>query len=209
MHSAKAETPPPGPGARSPLTPPPGRRPPRSKVPSRLCQEAIARAHLQALYQRAYWLTRDASEAWDLVQDTFERCLRALPERLEAEKVRAWLFVILRNLFLDRCRSHERRARVPTEDAFLLEVPTPETEEVPVWMSLDPQEVRRCVQRLDPALRQVHELRVERGLSQAEIAGRLGIPLATVGTRLFRARKHLRRLLDAHLAAETAPAPQA
>jgi RNA polymerase sigma factor (sigma-70 family) len=160
--------------------------------------EEIVRRHSARLYRWALWLTSDENDARDLVQDTLERSLRRLPARLPQERIRRWLLVTLRNRFLDLRRSFDRRARVAWDDALLSAFPQP-TDPEPQWAEIDPAQVWRCVERLNPVLRDVFVLRVRDRLSHAEIAHRLGIPSSTVGTRFFRALRHLRRMLEQEL----------
>lgn len=157
--------------------------------------ELVVRQHGRALLSRAIRLTRRQSDAWDLLQDTVERALSRLPPDLPLSKVRPWLFVIMQNIHLDRCRRAGRRKFVALSD----DIATPSGEEaqaVPAWRSIDLDEVHACLDRLDPRLREPYLLQVEHGLSLAAIAERTGTPLATVGTRLFRARRRLRALLS-------------
>ena len=71
--------------------------------------------------------------------------------------------------------------------------------EEPRWASVDPESIQRCLGLLDPALRDAYHLRVEEKLSLAAAGKALGIPAATVGTRVHRARLQLRKLLDKDL----------
>jgi RNA polymerase sigma-70 factor (ECF subfamily) len=117
-----------------------------------------------------------------------------MPDDLPGTKVRAWLFVIMQNLHRDRCRAAGRRRFVALSDDIM----TPDADEgaaVPAWRSIDLEEVHACLGQLDPRLREPYLLQVEQGLSLADIAERVGTPVATVGTRLFRARRKLRALL--------------
>jgi RNA polymerase sigma-70 factor (ECF subfamily) len=163
--------------------------------PAWLDFDAVARTHSSALLNHATRLTRGRFDAWDLVQDTFERALSRPPKALEPIKVRCWLFVVMHNLHRDRCRSAARHRSVAlTEDALTF-VPDEERQQLPHWRSIDLSEIRACLDKLEPLLREPYELQVEQGLTLAEIAERLHVPMATVGTRIFRARRKLRALL--------------
>jgi RNA polymerase sigma-70 factor (ECF subfamily) len=156
---------------------------------------ATPAVHTAELLARAMYLARDQSDAWDLVQDTLERALRRLaPEN--PQHLRRWLLVVLHNLYLDRCRRARRYRNVAlTEDALVLEPEESEAKE-PAWRSVDIADVRSCLERLDPRLREAYLLQAEQGLCLAEVASRLGVPMATAGTRVFRARRRLRQLLQ-------------
>lgn len=139
-------------------------------------------------------LTRSMSDAEDLVQDTIERALRNAdkfsPAR-EASHLRAWLSSILNNLFIDRCRQrHLQPASLEGVDA-----PAPVSDAAePVWARLDESHVRAALPSLPEEFRTVFELHLE-GASYQQMAAKLGVPRATVGTRLLRARRLLRELM--------------
>jgi RNA polymerase sigma-70 factor, ECF subfamily len=155
----------------------------------------IAREQSPSLFKRARALTHDDSHAWDLVQDTFERCLRCFPQQLPAEKIRPWLVVILNNLFIDEKRTYEARARVRLRDEDWQQVPDTGDDEVVAWRAYDPADVRACLDQLPAVLRQAFELHDLAGLNYREISARLNVNRATVGTRILRARRHLCSLL--------------
>jgi RNA polymerase sigma-70 factor (ECF subfamily) len=160
--------------------------------------EEIVRRHGARLYRLAWHLTYDESEARDLVQDTFERSLRKLPVQLPEPRIRRWLLVTLRNRFVDLKRSSDRRVRVALDDT-LLSAPPQEIDPEPDWAEIEPAQLWRCVDRLNPILREVFVLRVRERRPYAEIADRLGVPIATAGTRFFRALRHLRCMLEQEL----------
>jgi RNA polymerase sigma-70 factor (ECF subfamily) len=167
--------------------------------------QRLARLHGEALYRWAVRLRRNPSDAWDLVQDTYERALRGggLPP---AQNARAWLFVIMKNLFLDQCRARKRRAcLVAAERISDLPAPIDVAEPDPPWASLTTDEVRACVAGLDRVFREVYTLHALDGLSYAEIAARLNLSPKTIGTRIFRARQKLREALCDQLARRSDP----
>jgi RNA polymerase sigma-70 factor (ECF subfamily) len=143
--------------------------------------------HEAALTRLARRLCRNAADADDLVQDTFERALRAWDRYADRGNVKAWLAAILHNRFIDRCRTN--RPHVPLPD-----LPAPD-DEPPAWTTVSDDTLAAVLAELDPVFRRVFELRVA-GHSYDRIARELGIPKATVGTRLVRARKRLKALLE-------------
>jgi RNA polymerase sigma-70 factor (ECF subfamily) len=163
---------------------------------------AHARVHEPALRAVALRLCRSQSDAHDLVQDALERGLRGWARLPAGSNVRAWLLSILRNRFIDACRrsSRERRDENTTEaDA----IPAPEgPDPEPEWARITPDQLRAAVARLGPEFRVVYQMHALEGRSYIEIADRLHIPKATVGTRLIRARRKLRDLLLSHLPGE-------
>lgn len=135
-------------------------------------------------------LCRNQADAKDLVQDTLERGLRNA-ETIEMDRnPRAWLTTIMHNLFVDRCRRDSKKQHSDTD---ILHIPQPEREPEPIWSRVTNEQVRRAVESLEPAFRNVYELSCYEGMSYAQIASELGIPKATVGTRLRRARQKLQQ----------------
>lgn len=158
--------------------------------------ERLAVEHFHFLQERAFRLTRNHADAADLVQDTFEKALKFAPCRVASFRARGWLVVVMHNLFVDRYRSNRAAHLVHSQD-LLLELPAPvETESDP-----DPQDlvtmddVQFALTQVPPVLRRVFELRELEGMSYADIASTLQIPLVTVGTRLLRARRHIKATL--------------
>jgi RNA polymerase sigma-70 factor (ECF subfamily) len=153
-----------------------------------------AQSYAPVLASLAVRLTGNEADASDLVQDTYERALRAY-ERLPADaNVRAWLIAILHNLFIDRCRRARRAPRM-TELLPDTAASPPDPEPPPAWTNVTREEVTAALDKLDPTFRRVYELHAVEGRSYQEIAEALGIPKNTVGTRLIRARKKLKAIL--------------
>jgi RNA polymerase sigma-70 factor (ECF subfamily) len=142
------------------------------------------------LRQRAYFLTRDRATSEDLVQTTIERGLAARPQFRPGTNLRAWLGVILRNAFVDWYRRSLQCVPMDTEPAW-----TSPVDPVGPLDILTAEDVTAATVLLAPRDREILEL-VHAGLPQKAISARLGIPVATVATRLFRARAKLRRVLD-------------
>ena len=147
----------------------------------------------QVLFARAMRLVRSQSDAWDLVQDTYERALRGQASFQPGTNLRLWLMTILYNLFLDRCRRQAREPRTLAIDEH--EVASPEPYAPEPWESISHEEVTAALASLEHPFREVYELRLIDNCSYDEIADRLTIPRSTVGTRLMRARHKLRQSL--------------
>jgi len=154
----------------------------------------LMRASGPELFARALRLTKNQADAWDLLQDSLERVLTRCPERASVEGMTRWIAVTMRNLSTDRYRAARRQRWVDLTDTAARVEPSM-TAEMPIWQSFDGQQLERCVALLEPSLRQAYALRVEQRLSLAEAARTLGVPVATVGTRVYRARRRLRTLL--------------
>lgn len=155
--------------------------------------ETLARDQQPQLLAVAMRLCGHPSDATDLVQDTYERALGAAPRLSPGTNLAAYLVTVLHHLFIDRVR--RRRVELPSDPA-LLESAAPESEPEPAprWLQVGDDELAAAISRLNDEFREVFALHA-RGLSYQEIAERLGIPRATVGTRLARARRKLRSLL--------------
>jgi RNA polymerase sigma-70 factor (ECF subfamily) len=170
--------------------------------------EALVLPHLDALHYAAMRLTRDASTAEDLVQETFLRAYRALHQLTQEESCRAWLMKIMTNIWLNQRQKQGREGMAL--DIYELD---PSHEEAALWShhpSL-PEEPERAASRkqfcedLDQAVQQLPEafrivvmLADVEGLSYKEVAETLHCPIGTVMSRLYRARQVLRKALWGH-----------
>jgi RNA polymerase sigma-70 factor (ECF subfamily) len=170
--------------------------------------EALVLPHLDALHYAAMRLTRDASTAEDLVQETFLRAYRALHQLTQEESCRAWLMKIMTNIWLNQRQKQGREGMAL--DIYELD---PSHEEAALWShhpSL-PEEPERAASRkqfcedLDQAVQQLPEafrivvmLADVEGLSYKEVAETLHCPIGTVMSRLYRARQVLRKALWVH-----------
>jgi RNA polymerase sigma-70 factor, ECF subfamily len=158
--------------------------------------------HAGALYRLAYHLAGNAAEAEDLTQETYLRAYRGYTG-FRGGDVRAWLFTILRHVFIDECRRHRRMptilsadddARRITPQDVATSAPSAETEAL---RRLPSEAVERAFAASPPDWRLVVLLADVEELSYREIADIMEIPLGTVMSRLHRARKQLQqRLLD-------------
>ena len=167
--------------------------------------ETLALPLLDPLYNFARWMTRDAEEARDLVQETFAKALKALPSFREGTNFRAWMFRILRNTFLTSRTGLERRNTVQeSEEGLSDQVVTLNTPELALVRRADTQIVQEGIATLQPAFREVLILADLEELKYQEIADAMDIPIGTVMSRLARARKLLRQYIVERLAAPAA-----
>jgi RNA polymerase sigma-70 factor (ECF subfamily) len=157
--------------------------------------DALVREHQSALYAFAVKLCGDPSDARDLVQDTFERALRA--DASARSNDRAWLFTVLHHLFVDRYRRKAREPRLASIDE--VDIAAHEPTPLPLWANVTLEQLRAALDELEPEFREVYRLHALDGLGYAEIAARLSTPISTVGTRIMRARRKLKALLSAQL----------
>jgi RNA polymerase sigma-70 factor (ECF subfamily) len=144
-------------------------------------------------YRLAVRVLRDAALAEDAVQDAFLTAWRTAPS-FDARRgtVSTWLLTLVHRRAVDVVRREDRRRGVPLDDAPVAAGDaTDETAEI--------RELRRSVQaalaELSPIERESLELAYYGGLSQSEIAERLGVPLGTVKSRMFAGLARLRDVL--------------
>lgn len=153
--------------------------------------------HLDVLHRYAVRLTRDPAQAEDLVQETYLRALESWAQLDDWLTARSWLLSILRNLYIDRYRRRvKRRARVELRD--LENLPEPRAADgvtAEIFDHVLDTEVDRALRILPLEFRDVVLLCDLNGLSYAETAEVLGVPLGTVKSRLYRARRILKRAL--------------
>ncbi len=143
-------------------------------------------AHEAMLLRYANNLTQDADRADDLVQETFIRAMGHLTliAMLVEQQQRAWLRRTLKNLFLDEQRRQQRQAALVEQLGFAQLTAT--TEPFAALLSPDPFAL------LPAESREIFEKRYILGMNSSEIAEELGIPAATVRSRLHFALKKLR-----------------
>lgn len=154
--------------------------------------EADVIARLPQLRRYARTLTGDPAWADDLVQDTAERALVRREAFQTGTNLRAWLFAILRNLYIDQLRAR-REIAVDDESAPWRNLEAPRTEVDGLVL----RDVQQALYHLPTEQREVLLLVSVEELSYQEMSGVLGVPIGTVMSRLSRAREHMRALLDA------------
>ena len=151
-------------------------------------REAVVR-QIPRLRRYARALTGDDAEAEDLIQDTLERALLRLDQWREGEDPCKWMLSILHNLYVDGLR---RRSRRPLHVG--LESVGASTF-APAADGVSGGDVDRALQLLNVGQREVLLLAGVQGLTYAETADVLGIPIGTVMSRLARGRDRLRLLM--------------
>lgn len=144
--------------------------------------------HLEDLHIYARRLTRDGDRAQDLVQDTLCHVLARGVSLADVENPRAYLATVLRNLW----HGQHRKARLPTDPLGAFE---PEDLGSNAFEQLACRETWAAVDRLPPEFARALRLRVEVGLSYADMAAELDVPVGTVMSRIARAREQLRAML--------------
>ncbi len=155
--------------------------------------ELLVRQHQEAVFRLAYLLLHNAADAEDVAQETFVRAFLSL-ERFDAERpLRPWLLQISRNLSKNRLRSLSRYWSMVTrywqqQEPVAIPDSVNGNESARLW---------RAVQQLRPNAQEVIYLRYFLELSEAETAVALNIPPGTVKSRLHRALRQLKGVIEA------------
>jgi RNA polymerase sigma-70 factor, ECF subfamily len=170
--------------------------------------EDVAIRHMGSLYTTAVHYTKNTEEAEDLVQETYLRAYRFFDKFEDGTNFKAWISRILTNTFIN---SYRKKARIPQQvqlekvDFFIEDKvnfsdddSTPNTYEGESFDKLFDDEVNTALDKLNENFRQIIVLADIEGLSYKEIAQKAGIPLGTVMSRLFRARKMLQKSLRSY-----------
>jgi RNA polymerase sigma-70 factor (ECF subfamily) len=154
----------------------------------------LALTHLDALYGFALYLCRRPPDAEDLVQETYLRAFRFAHRFEPGTHLRAWLFQILRNTFLTFYRRESRELAVLDKEIVdgSEELWDAESPGAPAGTLVD---LERAIQDLPEDFRSVLLLADLEGFALGEVGGIMNIPVGTVKSRLFRARRLLRRRL--------------
>lgn len=165
---------------------------------------ANALTALDDVYRFARSLTRDESDAEDVVQETYLRAFRSWKTFQEGTDIRRWLFTIARNVFL---RSREKAQReVTLDDDGAEAVDAAQANEVWLRRGLDPilasadlgPAIREALDAIPETFRSAVVLVDLEDQSYEDAAEVLGVPIGTVRSRLFRGRKLLQEKLMAH-----------
>ena len=149
--------------------------------------------HIPGLRRYARVLTGDTWMADDLVQDTLERACSKWRLWLAGSDLRAWLFTLMHNIYVNQVRSSARQAAAGASinaDDVAHELVAPASE------TADALDLQSCLLRLPEDQRVVLLLVSLEDLSYAEVAKITGVPIGTVMSRLWRARSRLRELMD-------------
>lgn len=155
--------------------------------------DALMLEHREFLRGLARKLCRGNFDAEDLVQDVLLKTVAHYDRLPEGVNHAAWMARVMRNLFVDRVRA---RSSAPTPvDVETVPLSLPPPEERAWWEELSAGQIQDAVAKLPPELRAAFERFAFQRQSYKEISQALGVPVATVGTRVLRARRRLRALL--------------
>jgi RNA polymerase sigma-70 factor, ECF subfamily len=150
--------------------------------------ETLVRRHWDAAHRTAFLIVQDTAAAEDIAQEAMLAAVRAIDGFDRRRPFRPWLHRIVVNRSLDWVKARQRRPEVSGELAAGTEAPAPADA-----MSAD---LMAALAALEPDQRALVVLRHVLGYRSSELAGMLGMPAATVRTRLARALDQLRTLLE-------------
>lgn len=151
--------------------------------------EQLVSAYANDLYRYAYWLCKQPTVAEDLVQETFTRAWKAIDSLKDEKAAKAWLITILRR---ENARMYEKYQPqlLEIEEAIVADDYHNEPDE-----TFEKQQLHQAIMELPTDYKEPLILQIMWGYSGDEIAVQLDLKLATVNTRLFRARQQLKVLL--------------
>ncbi len=173
----------------------------------------LALVHMGALYTAALRMTRNPPDAEDLVQETFLKAYRGFDGFEEGSNVRAWLYRILTNTFINNYRAAKRRPDVENmedvEDLYLFKripISRPSQSGGPqrsveeeVLESFTDDEIKEALESLPETFRLALLLADVEGFSYKEIAEITGAPIGTVMSRIHRGRRFLEKALHPYV----------
>jgi len=151
--------------------------------------EAEAMPHATSIFRIALWLTRDQTEAEDLVQETLTEALASFHRFVRGTNCRAWLVSIMYHRHSKRRKATTRLhlvsdAEERIAETIAFEAPTPQ--------NVTDEEVLGALERLPPAFQEVVILADVEEMSYKEIAAAIDVPMGTVMSRISRGRRLLR-----------------
>ena len=166
-------------------------------------KEAVV--HLNSLYNYALHLTMNPSDAEDLVQETYLKAYRFFNSFERGTNCKAWLFKILKNNYINRCRKNSKEPGKVDYDLIkdfyhsIKDVQNDTSEdESDYFHSLLHEEVYQALHSLPEEFREVIQLCDIEGFTYEEIANMVESPIGTVRSRLYRGRKLLREQLEGY-----------
>jgi RNA polymerase sigma-70 factor (ECF subfamily) len=166
----------------------------------------VAMEHMPGLYSAALRMTRNASDAEDLVQETYLKAYRSYATFQEGTNLRAWLYRILTNTYINSYRAAKRRPEITdvedVEDLYLykrmagaVDSRTGRSAEDEALDTFTDDVVKSALEELPEAFRMAVLLADVEGFSYKEISEITDVPIGTVMSRIHRGRRALQKTL--------------
>lgn len=167
--------------------------------------EELYKKYQNDVFSFACYLTKNRGEAEDLFQEVWLRIIKKLPEKVNMQRIKAWIFTIVINLYRDelrkkrirrlflfqKSRAHETDEAFPFLKEESLSDPSNEANQIEMG-----KDINQALTLLPDRQRRVFVLKEIAGFRQAEISDILGVPVGTVKSLMYRAVKHLRQELS-------------
>jgi RNA polymerase sigma-70 factor (ECF subfamily) len=166
----------------------------------------VAMEHMPGLYSAALRMTRNAADAEDLVQETYLKAYRSFASFQEGTNLRAWLYRILTNTYINSYRAASRRPEVTdvedVEDLYLYKrmsgpggIAAGRSAEDEALDLFTDENVKAALEELPEAFRMAVLLADVEGFSYKEISDITEVPIGTVMSRIHRGRRALQKAL--------------
>lgn len=149
----------------------------------------------QSLYNYACQLTMCVEDAEDLVQETMYKILKNASKYVNEQNFKGWTFTILRNIFINDYRKNAKRKQINdiTPNDYFLNLTNVYAQESPDEV-MSEKEIKKVIAMFNDDLKVPFNMYLN-GYAYQEIADNMGIPLGTVKSRIFFARKKLQKML--------------
>ncbi|MCC6143422.1 MAG: RNA polymerase sigma factor [Candidatus Hydrogenedentes bacterium] len=163
----------------------------RSKTGDRDAFSELVRRHQHIVYNVSYRFMRDATMAEDMAQEAFVKAFRLLKGFRGDCSFSTWMYRVTCSVCLTELGRRKKRGEVELEPHHMNEAAIDPPEDIDI-----PEKIRRCVNKLSDRYSTIITLYYLRGISYDEIAQSMDIPMGTLKTWMFRARKQLRKIVE-------------